>query len=143
MSGRFKITRFARKDIKNLLGYFNFVDTVNGLEYRDFRLSKGSQGVFAASPFRTYRVEGEDKDRFSDYVRPAYENDERDELGVEFFAELTEAAEAAYEAAEAPASSGKGKSSGRGQKATAGAKKSGRGPVRNSAPDDEDDDLPF
>ena len=130
------------KEQKHLLAYFNFVDLSTGLEYRDFRLLNGQNGAFVAGPFRTY----EDKDgetRYSDFVRPAFdaESSERNEVGVAFFAELTEAALEEFERVKAEGGSGtQSRTSG----SKSGAKKSGRGPVRQPAGhDDDDEDLPF
>lgn len=127
---RFNILSFRRKDKDKLMGYFNFVDTQTGLEFRDFRLINGAEGVFAAGPFRTY--EGADnKQKFSDYVRIAYDTEakQRDEVGNAFFEELAEAAHNQYQNTEADAPA---------PRKGAAPAKSARGPVRKDT-----SDLPF
>lgn len=49
-----KYSMLPVKDRKNILAYFNVLDTELGIEFRDVRLPEGKNGVFVAAPFRTY-----------------------------------------------------------------------------------------
>lgn len=157
-------------DDGSLLAFFNFVDTELGLEFKDWALRDGKNGVFVVSASRQYENnDGETK--YSNYVQPNYDfdNNVRDEDGIAYFDELTDAALAEFERRKEEGETGgrkksKGrKSSGSGNRKSSGSsksrkskggsrkrstsKRSGRGPVNdNDAPefdDGDDDDLPF
>jgi DNA-binding cell septation regulator SpoVG len=153
----------------SMLAFFNFQDTELGLEFKDFKLFEGKNGVFVKSPSRSYEdAEGEEK--YSEYVRAMYDSDEKafDEVGTAYFEEVAEAAYAEYErrleeedekprkAARKGASKATGRSSRgasrdggaskrAGRKATrtpvsAGRSRSGRGPLPPRVEDDDDED---
>ena len=91
MARRFKIEgqysmRVVKK--KNLLAFFSFVDTETGIEYFDWRLMKGANGIFIGPPNRSYEKDGETK--WSDYIRIAYKNGS--EGGPKAFDAITRAA---------------------------------------------------
>jgi DNA-binding cell septation regulator SpoVG len=50
-----------------LKAFFNFTDTELGIEFHEFRLISGSNGMFIGSPSRSYEKDGETK--YSDYIR--------------------------------------------------------------------------
>ena len=95
----------------SLKAFINFVDTATGIEYRDFRLLAGKQGIFVSGPSRKYEKDGETK--YIDFVQAAYEN----EQGRQWFAQLAHEANEAYQrrAAQTPAQPAYGQPYGGGQ----------------------------
>jgi DNA-binding cell septation regulator SpoVG len=110
----------------NLLAYFNVIDTETGIEFRDMRLVEGRNGVFVAGPFRSYEDKTSGETKYSDYIRAAYEGDDRNEKGVQWFEELTQAAYAHFETL---SKGGEKPTPARSSKPAAGARRSGRGPA--------------
>lgn len=129
MSNRFYIPErlFRVRDDGTLLAYFSFVDNETGLEYSNWRLVTGKEGVFVSSPFESYDHK-EKGMQYYNYVKPAYDSKadkNRNPKGVAFMTELSKVAHAFYQTKQsgAPVAAG-----------------SGRGPV---ATEDPDDKLPF
>lgn len=136
--------RPMKKGKGKVLAYFDVVDTVTGLIYRDCKLIDGPNGTFVSSPSRDYEKDGETK--YSNYWGAAYDPGSKtfDEKGLAWQEELAEAAYAAYQektnGGDAEKPSARRQSSGRQQTA-----RSARGPVNPprvpmSAGDDE---IPF
>jgi DNA-binding cell septation regulator SpoVG len=130
-----------------LMAFATVRDTEIGLEFRDIKLFDGSNGEFVKFPEKTYE-DKDGKDAYMALIAPIWEDDEIDETGKEYMAEMAEAVSAAYAEAgdtEKPrarsggGSSTKGRSSGRSSSARTSsapsrkpAGKSGRGPVSKS-----------
>lgn len=121
---------FNVRNSGNLLAFFSFVDNETGLEYSNWRLVQGANGVFVSSPFQTYQPEGATEPKYYNFVKPAYDKNaesKRNAKGSEFFDALCDAAKAYYDRKTDGAVSGGPPAS------------TGRGPVEDSG----DDDLPF
>ena len=117
---------FRVRDTNNLMAYFTWVDNETGLEYSNWRLVRGQNGVFVSSPFESYE-HPEKGMQYYNYVRPAYDSkaeNKRNSKGEELIAEVLRMAEAKYHELKGTVTAG-----------TTG----GRGPVN----DEEDTDLPF
>ena len=128
MSTRFYFPErlFRPRNTGTLLAYFTFVDNETGLEYSNWRLVTGSNGVFVSSPFETYD-NPEKGPQYYNYVKAAYDTkaeNNRNAKGDKYIKDLAEAAHAVYQRLQSTAGVAAG---------------SGRGPVD----DEEDDDLPF
>jgi len=114
---------------KNLLAFFTFIDTATGLEYRDFKLCTGKNGIYVSSPSQSYEKDNETK--YVNQVQAAYDPDaqyNRNPKGVEFMEKLAEAAYAVYQSKGAGASQ---------------AEASARGPAPSTGSTLIDDQLPF
>lgn len=138
--------RLVEKPGGKVLAYFTIIDTEIGIEFRDVRLMKGSNGVFVASPFRDYEKNG--KKQYSDFWRAAWDeqSSERSERGVAYLEEMTEAAKELYERLSSGSGDSESAAPRRGKAAAAPAKRSARGPVKPPVVDEDDDeepDLPF
>lgn len=109
-----------------LLAFFTWVDNDTGLEYSNWRLVEGKNGLFVSSPCEQYD-HPEKGPQFYNYVKAAYDKtaeNNRNAKGDELIAQVLVAAKAMY-----------AQVSGNSPSETS----TGRGPVE---PDD-DDGLPF
>ena len=123
---------------ENLLAYFDFVDQDNGLEYQDWQLMKGKNGLFVSAPGKKPYENKDKKTIYPKYVAPAYDGaaeTKRSPSGEKFFADVLAAAKTVYDLLNTD------------EQPAARAKKSGAGPLPSTVPDDlgpdESDDLPF
>jgi DNA-binding cell septation regulator SpoVG len=146
MARRFKIEgQYSMKVVKkkSLLAFFSFVDTETGLEYFDWRLMKGTNGVFIGPPSRSYEKDGET--RYSDYIRITDKN--KNEDGKEWFAEVTAAALKKFKALDDSDEDEDEEEERPARRATAGAgasRSSARGAAKNPPiGEDDDDEVPF
>lgn len=118
---------FRVRDDGNLMAFFTWVDNTTGLEYSNWRLTNGQNGVFVSSPFEKYD-HPEKGMQFYNYVRPAYdakEETKRNAKGIALLAEVQKAAEDMYHSIKGSVPAGAA---------------TGRGPTES---DDEDTQLPF
>lgn len=124
----------------NTLAFFNFVDTETMLEFKDWKLMNGSNGMFVSAPTGKPYVNGEGKKIFPPYVAVAFEGKTRSPKGDQWIKELTEAAVAEYNqtnGSDAPVTSPR--KSGSGVFEPSGGKKA----TYDASFGAEDDDLPF
>src|SRR5690606_35156655 len=90
---------FFRVWDKNPVATFSFVDNESGLEYRDFKLFKRADGgFFVKSPNARSYEDKQGNQKFIQAVRAAYVDGEYDEVGVQWFDDLAEAAFTVYAA---------------------------------------------
>ena len=101
MASRFKVTRMNRIDKNSLLAFFTVQDLQEGLEYRDMKLFKGSNGTFVKFPQREYE-DTDGKTAYSDYVKVIYTDEGEAEEGREFVNGILAEAVDEYENGESP-----------------------------------------
>lgn len=127
MSERFYFPErlFRIRDDGNLMAFFTFVDNTTGLEYSNWRLMSGVNGIFISSPAQAKDPKDGTPVKYYNYVKAAYDSkteNKRNAKGDQYLQSLAEAAHTVY------------------QRLQNGAGSSGRGPVGD---DGDDDDLPF
>lgn len=146
---RFKIPREYGMRVMHgkepLLAFFNFIDTELGLEFTDWRLIDGQNGVFVASPSREYTNKAGEK-KYTNYIYAASQG--KDEDGRAWLDELAEVAEEVWEKLseeeeeEKPRKRAKaGKPVTKAKKAKASTKSRRARDLDEDDPDPEDDEL--
>lgn len=124
--------------------YFNFIDTETGLEYKDWKLMDGENGMFVSAPTgKPYQKEGQAKPVYPPYIMVAFDtNKQKMKAGLNWVAELKDAAIEEYE----------GRIAGNSRAAAPTARKSGAGAFPNRGgkmdyekmfPQDDESELPF